>query len=262
VRGRLRKLEAGAEPQSLGLGKDCVQPDVARLLVQLSRAWVEAPAPRQFTRRLAGERTELVSGLEAIHAAVSGRAFKSAVRHWDYSRREAEHIHITGKVAASAGDAAPSIATEKWETLDESATGFRLRRKAAGERLSLAQLIALRPETARSFILSDVRWLMAGIDGTLMIGAAALPGLAKGVAVRPATTPNNAPEPYTQAFVLPNSTAQAASLVLPAGWFQAGREIELRDEDDSLTRVKLIGLFQRGYDYDRASFAVIGSIAH
>src|SRR5262249_16556338 len=222
------------DPQTLGLGKDCVQPDCGRLLVQLLRAWVETPAPRQFARRLGAARTELTSGMEAIHLAISGRTFKSAARHWDYSRRDAEQIHIYQGVAppASPSDGPTGFAAEKWETLDESATGFRLRRKGPGERLSLGQLIALRPQDGRAFILSDVGWLMGGIDGSLSIGVAILPGLAKAVAVRTAAAASDAPEPYVQAFLLPQSAAHPASLVLPSGWYQRGREVEVRDQDE------------------------------
>ena len=261
VRSRVKKLESGVDPQTLGLGKDCVQPDVGRLLVQLARVWVEVPAPRQFTRRLVAARAELVSGLESIHVALSGKAFKSAGsgRHWDYSRRDAEQIHIyQGARSSEIEEGATAFAAEKWETLDESANGFRIRRKGPGERLSLGQLVGLRPAGARGFILSEVRWLMSGIDGSLTVGASALPGLAKAVAVRPASTPNNAPEPYVQAFLLPNAAAQPGSLVMPSGWYQASRELEVRDEDE-LIRVKLAGLAQRGHDYDRANFSVVGS---
>jgi hypothetical protein len=261
VRSRIKKLESGVDPQTLGLGKDCVQPDVGRLLAQLARVWVEAPAPRQFTRRLVAARTELVSGLESIHLAISGKAFKSAARHWDYSRRDAEQIHIyQGARPSDADDAATAFTAEKWETLDESANGFRIRRKGPGERLSLGQLVGLRPAGARGFILSEARWLMAGIDGSLTVGASALPGLARAVAVRPASTPNNVPEPYIQAFMLPNSAAQPGSLVMPSGWFQHGRVLEVRDEDEVM-QVRLAGLVQRGYDYDRANFSVVPSTA-
>jgi hypothetical protein len=260
VRSRVKKLESGVDPQTLGLGKDCVQPDVGRLLVQLARMWVETPAPRQFTRRLVAARAELVSGLESIHVAISGKAFKSAGtgRHWDYSRRDAEQIAIYQGARASQNEeaAAAAFAAEKWETLDESANGFRIRRKGPGERLSLGQLVGLRPAGARGFILSEVRWLMAGIDGSLTVGASALPGLAKAVAVRPASTPNNAPEPYVQAFLLPNAAAQPGSLVMPSGWYQISRELDVRDEDEVM-RVKLAGLAQRGYDFDRANFSVV-----
>jgi hypothetical protein len=259
LRSRIKKLDSGVDPQTLGLGKDVVQPDAGRLLNTLLRAWVEAPASRQFTRRLVAARTELVSGFDSIHLAVSGRAFKSASRHWDYSRRDAEQLHIyQGMAAAATEEVATAFSAEKWETLDESANGFRLRRKGPGERLALGQLVALRPAGARGFILSELRWLMSGIDESLTIGASALPGLARGIAVRSASSPTNAPEPYTQAFLLPNSASQPGSVVLPSGWYQHGRELELKDEEDTL-RVKLAGLVQRGHDYDRANFSVVGS---
>lgn len=260
VKSRIKKLEEGQDPQTLGLGKDAVQPEASRLLASLARTWIEAPASRQFTRRLVLGRTELTSGFESIHVAISGKLFKSASRHWDYSRRDAEQIHIYGTAAAVAPDSAPGQAgfvSETWETLDESANGFRLRRKGAGERLSQLQLVALKPQGARSFILCEVRWLMAGIDGSLTIGASALPGLGSAVAVRPASTPNNAPESFTQAFMLPNAAAQPSSLILPSGWYQHGRELELREEED-VKRVKLLGVVQRGYDFDRANFSVLG----
>jgi cyclic-di-GMP-binding protein len=259
VRSRVKKLESGVEPQTLGLGKDCVQPEVGRLLVSLGRAWIESPAQRQFTRRLVTGRTELTSGLESIHLALSGKAFRSAARHWDYTRRDAEQIYIYQGVspAAAAEDTTSGFSAEKWETLDESANGFRLRRKGGGERLALGQLVGLKPDGARSFILCEVRWLMTGIDGSLTIGASALPGLGAAVAVRPASMPNNAPEAFTQAFLLPNAAAQPSSLLLPSGWYQHGRELEMREEAD-VKRVKLLGVVHRGYDYDRANFSVAG----
>src|SRR5262245_56450334 len=81
LRDRIKKLEVGVDPQTLGLGKDCVQPDVARLLNTLARAWVETPTPRQFTRRLVTTRTELVSRFHSIHLALSKKMLKSAKRH-------------------------------------------------------------------------------------------------------------------------------------------------------------------------------------
>ena len=120
--------------------------------------------------------------------------------------------------------------------------------------------MGLRPDGARGFILCEVRWLMTGIDTSLTIGAAALPGLGAAVAVRPASAPNNAQEPFTQAFLLPNAASQPTSIVLPSGWYQHGREIEVRD-DAGIQRIKVLGIVQRGYDYDRANFSVVGAVA-
>jgi hypothetical protein len=254
VKGRARKLESGVDPQTLGLGKDCVQPDVGRLMNTLARNWLEAPAARQFTRRASPGSVELVCGIDAIHAALTGRAFKGASRHWDYSRRDAESLQIYQSTHTASVEAPPpAVPAERWESLDESANGFRLRRAADGARLAHLQLIALKPHDARTYILSEIRWLMLGVDRSLVIGAAALPGLATGVAVRPAGNPS-LPEPYTQAFLLPGKPGQAECLVLPAGWHQPGRELELRVEDE-LAKVQLGGVLQRGYDYDRVAFS-------
>ena len=208
----MKKLESGVDPQTLGLGKDCVQPDVGRLLVQLARVWVEAPAPRQFTRRLVAARSELVSGLESIHSRSAARRSRAAAPVGTGTTPAATPSRSTSTRAPVGRDeeASTAFTAEKWETLDESANGFRIRRKGPGERLSLGQLIGVRPDGARGFILSEVRWLMSGIDGSMTVGASALPGLAKAVAVRPASTPNNAPEPY-------HAGVPAAELRRPAG---------------------------------------------
>jgi len=257
VKSRVKKLEEGQDPQTLGLGKDSVQPETGRLLSTLLRAWVESPAARQFTRRLVPGRTELTCGFESIHVAIGGKVFRSASRHWDYSRRDAEQIHIYGTAgpATDTGGTQSGFVSETWETLDESANGFRLRRKGTGERLSQLQLIALKPQGARSFILCEVRWLTIGIDRSLMLGAQALPGLAHAVSVRSATMAT--PEPYMQAFLIPGTSSAPGALVLPSGWYQRGRELEMR-VDDHPQRVKLTGLIQHGYDYDRVSFSSSG----
>lgn len=253
VKARVKKLESGVDPQTLGLGRDCVQPDVGRLMNTLARNWLEAPAARQFTRRATPGDVAMVSGFEAIHVALTGKAFKSASRHWDYSRRDAESLQIYQSTTAGGVEPPAVVAAERWESLDESANGFRLRRTTDGARLAHLQLVALKPQDARSYILSEIRWLMLGLDRALVIGAAALPGLATGVAVRPVGNPS-LPEPYMQAFLLPEKPGQAECLVLPAGWHQPGRELELR-VDDEIAKVRLGTVLQRGYDYDRVAFS-------
>jgi hypothetical protein len=252
VKARVRKLDAGEAPESLGLGKDVIGEDAARLLAQLLRAWTEPPASRQFTRRIAPGRTEVLVGLDVIHAACGGKLPRSAGGHWDYSRRDAEQIAIYGAVAG-AETATPSVAAEKWDTLDESANGFKLRRKSAGERVAHRQLIAAKPEGARAFILSEVRWLMVGIDRALTIGAHALPGLAEPVSARARWAGRGAPEPFVHAFLISSLPGGSPSLVLPAGRFQQGRYFELRVNDE-LRCVRLDALLQHGADFDRVAF--------
>jgi hypothetical protein len=250
---RLKKLEAGDDPEALGLGKDCVQPACGRLLLNLLRAWTEPPVVRQLSRLAKPGMATLITGFEAIHIAISGRVFKDPTRHWDYTRKEAEDLYSYHRRDHSDAATASVPAAEQWETQDESAAGFRLRRTGTNERLAQQQLIALKPAGAQHFMLCNIRWLMLGIDRSIMLGAAAMPGLARDIVARPMALPTQAAESFSQAFLLPAIGNVPASIILPVSWYQAGRELEVRI-DDRVQRLRLRGHLQRGYDYDRASF--------
>lgn len=257
IRSRLKKIEAGEDPESLGLGNDCVLPDCARLLQTLAKAWTEQPTARQFSRRPTPGVADLSTGFEAIHVAITRRVFKEQPQQWSYTRKhQTEELYTYHGAAREQTAANAAVVSEQWEILDESAIGFRLRRKSAGERLSQHQLIALRPEDGRSFILCDVRWLMTGVDQSLIIGLSVLPGVAEGVAVRPLAAPNEASQAYTQAFILPQVGDSAPSLLTPIGYFQAGRIVEMRVEDQ-MKRARLLEQVQRGYDFERSRFEFV-----
>lgn len=257
LRGRQRLLGGGAMPAELGLGTDCTQATCGELLSQLAHTWLDVPKARQFPRRQQVAPTELVAGFAAIHHAISGKLLETNLKQWDYSRRDAEHIHIFQHAPALADRAAAlhqaTLLLEQWDTLDESATGFRMRRSGPGTRLQHRQLVALRPQGAKRMILAEVRWLVSGHDNTLSVGARALPGIARACLVRIKSDLASQKDPYSPAFLLPVAPGLAPSLVLPSGWYQNGREVELQLEDESFV-VSLFGLLGRGADYDRANF--------
>jgi cyclic-di-GMP-binding protein len=257
IRSRLKKIEAGEDPESLGLGNDCVLPDCARLLQTLAKSWTEQPTARQFSRRPTPGVAELSTGFEAIHVGITQRVFKDQPQQYSYTRKhQTEELYSYHGAAREQSSATATLTTERWEILDESAIGFRLRRTGPGERISQHQLVALRPEDGRAFILCDVRWLMTGVDQSLIVGLAVLPGVAQGVASRPVAGPNEAAHPYTQSFILPGVGDTVASLITPIGYFQPGRTVELRIEE-SLKRARLLEQLQRGYDFERSSFEFI-----
>jgi hypothetical protein len=198
-------------------------------------------------------RTEIVAGFEAIYLAAGGKVVRSPGRHWDYSRRDAEQIAIYGTVADTGVERA-EFSAEKWDTLDESANGFKLRRKGGGERLMHRQLIAVKPQDSRGFILAEIRWLTVGIDRSLTLGALALAGLGEAVTARPASSGRGGPEPYVQAFLMSSLRGGTPSLVLPPGCFEAGREVELRVNEE-LRHIRLDVLLRHGADFDRVSFS-------
>lgn len=260
LRRRLRRLEEGDDPASLGLGRGCTQPGTGERLRTLVRDWCEAPPQPQFPRRPAlgaAARLEVAVGFAPAHISVAGKPFVSGARDWDYTRREIDHIHTFQRPPDTHRTSSPAIDTlEHWEALDESAHGFRLYRRDPGARISHRQLLALRPGGARKFILTEVRWLRQDGELAITLGTRALPGLARACAVRPTSTDPATQSPYSQAFVLPVAMGLPPSLVIPAGWYQQDRVLDLR-LDEGVVRIRLFGLLGRGYDYDRVNFAAI-----
>lgn len=254
VRRRIHGLAGGRTPGELGLGSDCNADEARELLQRLHQSWFET-VTRQFKRRPVTGRIELASTFSDIHLAIGGRVARSQQRSWDYTRRDTEQLFVYGAIEGG-GSFEDSFVVERWEMLDDSATGFRVRRKGPGDRIAHLQLVGLRPPGAPSFILCEVRWLSEGIDGTVTCGVQALPGLAQPISARPAAGPEQPEEAYGHAFVLPATPGADPSLVLPLGSFRDGRIFELRHED-TIRRVRLTAITKQGFDYERVSFGLL-----
>lgn len=106
-------------------------------------------------------------------------------------------------------------------------------------------------------MLTQVVWLMQEQGGSLMAGISALPGKPQAVAARPLARVAGQAELYSQAFILPAVAAIGSeqSLVIPQGWFYAGRPLEIYL--GGVWRVKLDRLLGAGADFDRVSFSVV-----
>ena len=115
------------------------------------------------------------------------------------------------------------------------------------------QLIAVRPSDSKSFLLAQVRWLMNSEEGDLYAGLKLMSGLPAAMAVRP-TGLNAANEKFVPALSLTGVEALDAppSLILPAGWYKPKRLIDAYV--DSMARVRLIGVLERGSDFERVAY--------
>lgn len=248
IKKRIRCLEEGVEPATLGLGEDCTRRAAADVLKTLARAWLEPPSAREFTRGGGASPTLLASGFPAVHRALGENSRPTPADRPGYSYGEADRL-ATLQRAFSAGanweSRLPGL--ENWERFEESALGFRLRRMEPGARLSFRQLLALRPRGARQFMLCEVHSLTEGADHSLSIGARPLPGFARTCMVQAADRQTQSP---TEALLLPPGQGLPSILLLPAGWYQDEREIEIR-EAGRVTRVRLTALLERGFDYER-----------
>ncbi|MFM9967952.1 MAG: hypothetical protein ACKVQK_06080 [Burkholderiales bacterium] len=270
IRSRIKKLDAGATPADLNLGKDCPPSAARTLLEKLLNDWGDAPRARQFPRRDAAGKIELVSGFAGIRRALSADNQEDEdISPWRYTRQQVEEIHLFQRVAKGLGAQKTEANQEHWEILDESANGFGLRRSLVGSRLAHGQLVAVRPQGASQFIFCDVRWLSQSAENNaptlprgeakLCIGAKAMPGMPQACGVRSLADSPASGGAWSVAFVLSLSKGLAPQIVLPLGWYQAEREVEIKFQQ-SRFRVRLEQILARGYDYQRVSFATLAGI--
>ena len=106
-------------------------------------------------------------------------------------------------------------------------------------------------------LLPDARAVISRLEEMQnRAGAIARAGVPQAVAVRPSNfTPDSSV--YERALLLPEVTASAtpATLILPPGWFQSGRFVEVQSERKQVA--KLLNLLEMGSDFDRCTITLI-----
>ena len=258
LRNRVALLRKGESPAKLALGEDCVQPSCEQQLVHLFRHWCQAKPARAGDRKRASAGAQVCNEFAAIHYYLGGKGFRQPVEQKELSQKEREQIATFGRVSTREEEDYSNVhgfLVESWQLEDESAQGLRIVRKAEtpGKRYAHGQLVAVRPADAKTFMLGQVRWLMAAENGDLHAGVKLLAGVPGAVAVRP-TGLNVQTEKFVQALSLGAVAAinQPTTLVLPTGWFKPKRVIELFT--DSEHNVRLLEVVERGADFERVTY--------
>lgn len=248
-------------PAQAGLGDDCSAVHSRRLLEHLARPWTQVRAPRKFRRHAAAGIARVALGTEAIHYLVSGAEFSQPESARTYSRQDFDTLFAFRHMADPSAklhiqQPAVPIQADEWEVVNQSANGFRIMRSIAGQRVEHGQLLGLCPHDGDRYLLGQVTWLMQDRAHGLIAGIAALPGVPRAIAARPLPVPGTPLERFSRAFLLPAVGAVGAeqSLVLPPGWVQTGREVEIYS--GGAWRVRLDRVLQEGPDFERVAFTL------
>ena len=263
-RKRIKRLRKNEAPAALGLGEDCAQPDCEALLTVLYQRWYEsAPKRRNFTRRTGADKAQAALGMAPIHFFLNGeKPFKQPSEKVNLNTREIADLQFFGRISDQTEKLNISqlgFGLETWQIQDEGALGFRLARPGkGGMRVSLKQLIAVRPADSDTYALGVIKWLIFLPNDELNIGVRVLPGAPLAIAVRPAALMTDAASKYVQSFLLPDMPVlkETASLVLPPGWFAPDKRVEIHAAGKSMT-VRLHNLIEKGSDYERIGFVRI-----
>jgi hypothetical protein len=256
LRQTINLLKQGQSPGQLGLGEDARQPGCENLMMLLYVQWCRAGTARAEERSSHDEPAEVCFGLAAAHLHVGGREFRQP---GEFTSREKQDLQTYGFITRPADSAAHHAAPEAWQILNQSASGFLcIQRDPQGKaRVAHNQLLAVRRVRGRHFHLGMVQWLRMEEDGALCCGVRLFPGTPQAVAVRPSSFAPAGNSRYERALLLPEVPAPAtpATLVLPAGWFQSGRFVELFSDRKQVA--KLLNLLEKGSDFDRGTIIVV-----
>lgn len=269
----LAQFKQGVRPVALGLGADCPTDASARLLLSLYRPWGLASAGRRYPRRGARGQLELVTDWLAIGFHVAGKLFeqpdgatmprslRSDITLLTFGERAVEATPLDSESRRQHEAEKLGFVCDRWEMLDQSVGGFRLRSNPLGERVDFHQLVGIRPPDSSAFLLAQISWLMYRDDNTLDAGVNMLNGIPRVVAARQSGMSSGPRSAFQQAFQLPEVAAlkKPASLVLPGGWYQPHRVIEIYDGKSM--KVRFTQLLLRGSNFDQIAFESLNESA-
>ena len=261
LRQTMTLLKQGHTPAQLGLGDDARQPGCENLVMLLYIQWCRAGTGRGEQRDTVTEKAQVCLGIHAAHFYIGGRAFRmpgsSLTPEEESDMQMFGHISDRTEVMLASGQ---SAAVESWELMNQSNSGFMcmLRDTDAETRIAHNQLVAVRRASNRHFNLGLVQWLRVEETEQLSVGVRLLPGMARAVVARPANfiAPSGI-NGCERALLLPEIVAPATplSLILPTGWYQAGRFIDIFDERKHVARLGT--LLEKGSDFDRCAVTFV-----
>ena len=258
LRQTINLLKQGQTPGQLGLGEDARQPGCENLLMLLYVQWCRAGTARGEERSQHEESVDVCFGLSSAHVQLSG----GRSSRMEITSRDKQDLDTYGYISRigqqqPVKEADPDL--EKWQIVNHSASGFMcIQREPAGKvRVSHNQLIAVRRANGQHFHLGMAQWLRIEEDGVLYCGVRMFPGTPQAISVRPSNFNPVGGGRYERALLLPEVSAPntPASLILPAGWFQSGRFVEVYADRKQVA--KLLNLLEKGHDFDRGTIVVV-----
>jgi hypothetical protein len=262
LRQTINLLKQGQTPLQLGLGEDARQPGCENLLMLLYVQWCRAGSARSEARAATADPVHVCFGLNAAHIQLGGG--QSTRPAGDLTSLAKQDLDTYGYIARASstpdtGAKEREAALEHWICVNRSSSGFTCIQRAPDNkaRVSHNQLLALRRAGSRNFQLGVVQWLRIEEDARLRCGVRLLPGIPQAVLVRPSNFSPVGGERYERALLLPEVPAPSTpvTLVLPAGWFQTGRFVEVHTDRKRVA--KLLNLLEKGSDYDRGTIVIV-----
>lgn len=252
LRSLATALRENRPAQELDLAlRELPRPAVERLLTHLYVQWCSMGTRRREERLQNPVRTQVAVTMQAMHFQISGRAFRQPGTR--YTREEEHDLATFGHITERTEHrllTGRSAALEPWEIVNQSSAGSLGMQRKPGlqSRISHGQLIAVRTSSAMPPRLGTVQRLVSGSDGSLVAGIRLIPGEARGVAIRPASSTT---APFERALALaPDPERQLPeTLIVPRGRFKPGTLLEMHESRTE--KVQIGEVLEHGFEFDR-----------
>ena len=251
VRGRLKRLQTGANPAELQLGHDCSVEQCTSLLSYLDWRWYQPP--RQIEAAVPTSLSLCSGGLDAAFYRVGGRTFDRRGPLRPFGPQSAQHLATLEALTdydRGRDKAERTWVWERWEGACEWREATLVRRERGHYRWSLEQLVAADDgERVRAGYVTRVA---LGEGDELGLALRLWSGAPKAVAVRPVSGALTE-EPSMPALVLAETPDDKACLILPPRTFNPGRVLRTVEGGPERS-YRLTRLLQRGADFERVAF--------
>ncbi len=251
VRGRMKRLAAGATPAELQLGHDTSAEGSAALLAHLDAHWYQMPKHDDDAGHASVELT--AGGVQAAYFRVGGRTFDRQDPLGRLTFQGAQHLQTLGALTdydRYKEDAERNWPWEPWQGEYAWRGAKLLRRDPTRYRWFLDQLVVVRDEERTR--LGYVTRVAVSPPSELALSLALWPGQPRSIAVRP-TSIAFAEELPLPALMLAATEDEPASLIVPPRTFNAGRMLRSMDTGPE-RKFRLTKLVQRGGDFERVAF--------
>ena len=251
VRGRLKRLQTGANPAELQLGHDCSAEQCTTLLGYLDARWYQLP--RRAPDGASADVELCAGGLPAAHFRISGRSFERKDPTRPMSFDESQQLKILPPISdydRGREDAEREWAWERWEGALDVREAMIVRKSDPVYRWSLDQLAVAR--SGGRLRIGYVTRVAFDAPADLALTLRLWTGAPKAMALRPLSAGGSEDAPVPS-LILDETPDDKASLVLPPRTFNPSRVLRSVDAA-SERRFRLVRLLQRGSDFERVAF--------
>ncbi len=251
VRGRLKRLAAGANPAELHLGHDASVEGCTALLSHLDAHWYQLPR-----RSAEASRTwlELVTGgVPAGYFRVGGRTFDRQDPLGRMTFQGAQYLQTLGALTdydRYREEAERNWPWERWQGSYEWRNAVLSRNDNGRYRWFLDQLVIARDEDRLR--AGHVTRVSLDPHGEFSISLTLWDGTPKSIAVRPMSLAY-VEEPPMPGLLLSETPDERMTMIVPPRTFNPGRMMRSMDPGPE-RKFRLTKLVQRGGDFERVAF--------